>query len=163
MHVWSFRWPGQHLQPEVHTGVFPCFGPLLSAFETKQMDILADLVSHQVGPASARSWRLSVIILNKELTLCNWFIEMGRGQRQQNPWYSVLISCLSLSPARPHQHWRLSWLLGTHRVIVDLSLCPLDPQDYVFFFLIFKEAYLQGEGKVSQRNGGGRENEPSIC
>lgn len=144
-------------------GVFPCFDPLLSAFETKQMDILADLVSHQVGPASARSWRLSVIILNKELTLCNWFIEMGRGQRQQNPWYSVLISCLSLSPARPHQHWRLSWLLGTHRVIVDLSLCPLDPQDYVFFFLIFKEAYLQGEGKVSQRNGGGRENEPSIC
>lgn len=52
-------------------GVFPCFDPLLSAFETKQMDILADLVSHQVGPASARSWRLSVIILNKELTLCN--------------------------------------------------------------------------------------------
>lgn len=71
MRVWSFRWPGQHLQPEVHTGVFPRFDPLLSAFETNQMDILADLVSHQVGPASARSWRLSVIILNKELTLCN--------------------------------------------------------------------------------------------
>lgn len=70
MRILSLRWPGQHLQPEMHTGVFH-FDPLLKAFETDQMDILADLASHQASPASARPWRLSVIILNKELTLCN--------------------------------------------------------------------------------------------
>ena len=43
------------------------------------------------------------------------------------------------------------------------KLVPSWPPGLCIFFLIFKEAYLQGEGKVSQRDGGGRENEPSIC
>lgn len=50
------------------------------------------------------------------------------------------------------------------RLMVEFSTCPPDPSHcMVFFFLplIFKEAYLQREGRVSQGgDGGGRENKP---
>lgn len=73
-----------------------------------------------------------------------------------------LSLCLDFVPLPvPEEPWHRSssWIFRARGLITDWSTCPLDPQDYVFFsFLIFKEAYLQGEGKVSQRgDGGGRE------
>lgn len=52
------------------------------------------------------------------------------------------------------------------RLIVEFSNALLTPLTaWVFFFsLIFKEAYLQGEGRVSQGgDGGGRENKPEYA
>ena len=165
MLVWGLGWPGQHPRPEVHKGVFPIFDSQLSTFGTNQIDILADLVPHQPAwcqvyePFSHHSqWginSLELIYRNRQgplpaesVLLCLDFLPL--------PVPSELLLTLKivLTPRNSPIHCRFK-----HMPSWPPGLCV-----FFFFFLIFKEAYIQGVGKISQRgDGGGRENEPSIC